>query len=345
MLGRRADGYHVLDSLVVFADVGDRLTLDAGRALVARRARRRPRRRPARSTTISCSRPRGRSRREIPDLKLGRFTLDKRLPVAAGLGGGSSDAAAALRLLARANRLALDDTRLLKAARRRRRRRAGLPRSARRGGCAASAKCCRRRWRCRSLPAVLVNPGVRGADQGRVRGARPASRRQREARAAGRGALPRDRDGLIELLAGERNDLEPAAIKLQPVIARVLDALRKERAAATRAHVRLGRDLLWTVQLVRAAAAAAARICGRAAALVGESYGFWIAIVAAASPCHARRRAEITPSPADLLALLACRPAGAGPMRRRFQSLLGSMSREAAAAGISQTSSRRRSSA
>ena len=52
----------------------------------------------------------------VPGLKLGEFTLDKVLPVAAGIGGGSADAAAALRLLARANGLAIDDARLIEVA-------------------------------------------------------------------------------------------------------------------------------------------------------------------------------------------------------------------------------------
>ena len=52
----------------------------------------------------------------VPNLRFGEFTLDKVLPVAAGIGGGSADAAAALRLLARANSLATDDPRVIEAA-------------------------------------------------------------------------------------------------------------------------------------------------------------------------------------------------------------------------------------
>ena len=52
----------------------------------------------------------------VPDLKVGDFTLDKVLPVAAGIGGGSADAAAALRLLAQVNGLAIDDPRLIEVA-------------------------------------------------------------------------------------------------------------------------------------------------------------------------------------------------------------------------------------
>src|SRR5690242_4923912 len=115
VLGRRADGYHLLDSLVVFAKEGDRLTFTPGgslsldvRGVTAKGAG------PVENNLVF--RAAKALAAEIPNLKLGCFTLDKRLPVAAGLGGGSSDAAAALRLLARANRLKLTDKRLLKVA-------------------------------------------------------------------------------------------------------------------------------------------------------------------------------------------------------------------------------------
>ena len=116
VIGRRADGYHDLESLVAFADVADVLTLQPGQ-----------------EDRLEVSGPfAGMSgavadnlvlkalsalRQRISGLKGGRFLLEKNVPVAAGLGGGSADAAAALRLIARANALALDDPRVLEASR------------------------------------------------------------------------------------------------------------------------------------------------------------------------------------------------------------------------------------
>jgi len=116
VLGRRSDGYHEIESLVAFADFGDRLRFSPGGAL-----------------TLAVDGPTAvkagdidsnlvlKAAREIAarhdGLTLGAFRLDKRLPVAAGLGGGSADAAAALRLIARANGLTRDDPQLYAAAR------------------------------------------------------------------------------------------------------------------------------------------------------------------------------------------------------------------------------------
>jgi 4-diphosphocytidyl-2-C-methyl-D-erythritol kinase len=98
--GRRADGYHVLDSLTVFPPVGDEL-----RAF------------PAATLSLALDGPFGgaigktadnlvlraaRALAQRAGIGMGaRLVLTKNLPVAAGIGGGSADAAATLRLLAR----------------------------------------------------------------------------------------------------------------------------------------------------------------------------------------------------------------------------------------------------
>ncbi len=115
VLGKRSDGYHELESLVVFADVGDELTFVPGGELALDVTG--PTAASAGDTGDNLVLKAARAlAQRVPGLRLGRFTLDKQLPVAAGLGGGSSDAAAALRLLARENKLSLDDPRIREAA-------------------------------------------------------------------------------------------------------------------------------------------------------------------------------------------------------------------------------------
>ena len=116
VLGRRADGYHELESLVAFAATGDALSLTPGRLPRARRERSDGGARRPGSDNLVLKAARLLAER-FEGLRLGQFHLVKRLPVAAGIGGGSSDAAAALRLLARLNGLSLGDPRLRDAAR------------------------------------------------------------------------------------------------------------------------------------------------------------------------------------------------------------------------------------
>ena len=222
------DGYHPVSSLMVFADVGDRvraeesdqpefridgpfaaeleggdpqdnLVMRATRALVAA------------------------SRRPQPPFRL---ILTKRLPVAAGLGGGSSDAGAALRLLQRELTIGLDD--------------AGLEAIA--GTIGADGPACL--WarpvvgegrgdvlspapRMPELNAVLVNP--------RVACPTGAIYRAYDAAGAGGGADRPPLPDVIEtaeevaaLLSGCRNDLEGPAAALVPQVAAVLETLRGE---------------------------------------------------------------------------------------------------------------------
>lgn len=115
--GRRADGYHTLESLVAFTRFGDTLTLQPGLPLALE----------VTGATAAASGPAAdnlvlKAASNFADLfagaPLGRFHLVKHIPVAAGLGGGSSDAAAALRLLAQAHNIAQGHAAVFEAARR-----------------------------------------------------------------------------------------------------------------------------------------------------------------------------------------------------------------------------------
>jgi 4-diphosphocytidyl-2-C-methyl-D-erythritol kinase len=113
---RRADGWHLLESLVAFSQGGDTLTLAEGEKLALSIEG------PSAAAVGKVEdnlllRAANHFAERYPGARLGSFHLVKRLPVAAGLGGGSSDAAAALRLLARANALSLDDPGIIEAAR------------------------------------------------------------------------------------------------------------------------------------------------------------------------------------------------------------------------------------
>src|SRR3954447_182708 len=113
--GRRSDGYHDLESVVAFADCADRLTLTPGSDLNLRMTG--PLAQACGDTSDNLVLKAARLLAErVPDMKAGSFALDKVLPVAAGIGGGSADAAAALRLLAQLNGLSLDDERIIEVA-------------------------------------------------------------------------------------------------------------------------------------------------------------------------------------------------------------------------------------
>src|SRR5882672_8421966 len=89
--GRRADGYHDLESVVAFADCADRLTLTPGPDLDLKMSG--PLAQACGETSDNLVLKAARLLAErVPNLKIGSFTLDKVLPVAAGIGGGSADA-------------------------------------------------------------------------------------------------------------------------------------------------------------------------------------------------------------------------------------------------------------
>jgi 4-diphosphocytidyl-2-C-methyl-D-erythritol kinase len=223
ILGRRSDGYHELESLVVFARLCDHLTLVVGQPLSLDIGGPTAAASGAAADNLVLKATHALAQR-VEGLQVGRFSLEKALPVAAGIGGGSADAAAALRLLARANALRADDPRLLAAA-----RVTGAdvpvcldprPRVMRGIGEVLSPP-----LELPELPAVLVNPGVPAATK-EVFAALDRSGNFGGAPELELNRIPRGQGELVEFLRSRCNDLEPPAGALYPEIFNVLAALR-----------------------------------------------------------------------------------------------------------------------
>jgi 4-diphosphocytidyl-2-C-methyl-D-erythritol kinase len=258
VLGRRRDGYHNIESLVAFAKECDRLTFVPGEALklLVRGPAARTAGKPGDNLVLKTARLLA---AEIEGLTLGSFKLTKNLPVAAGLGGGSADAAAALRLLARANRLKLDDPRILKIA-----RQIGAdvsvcldPRARVMRGVGEILS---NPIRIPKLSVVLINPGV--ALGTKLVFARYDRRKSRAgAKQSSRAMLiPQWRSAFVAMLAVDRNDLEPAALALVPAIAEVLEALRDAPGCRLARMSGAGATCFGIFASSRAAAAAARKI-------------------------------------------------------------------------------------
>jgi 4-diphosphocytidyl-2-C-methyl-D-erythritol kinase len=209
--GRRADGYHELETLFAFVAFGDRVTIE-----------------PAGVAAFEVTGPFAMALAGEGDNLVTRaagafsgvfgggpwrIALDKHLPVASGIGGGSADAAATLRALARLGGVAEDDRRLFDIAE----------------GLGSDVPACLfgrtaiGRGRGEALeqvsgwpgtPVLLVNPGLAVSTAAVFRGWDGVDR----------GPLPGDP-------AAGRNDLEAPARAIAPVIGEVLDRLARQSGA------------------------------------------------------------------------------------------------------------------
>ncbi len=228
---RRADGFHDLVSLVAFAGAGDVLTLEPDAPLALTLAGPTAQAAGPDSDNLVLRAAQAFAER-VPGARLGAFHLVKRLPVAAGLGGGSADAAAALRLLARLNNMDGLDPRLFAAA----------------ATCGADVPVCvdpRARLmegvgeqlspplKMPSLFAVLVNCGVPvpTADVFRALGLRAGETLPGPVHPGLGEMLPRKPGDLYAALAALPNDLEPPAKVVAPQIGRVMDLLATQPEA------------------------------------------------------------------------------------------------------------------
>jgi 4-diphosphocytidyl-2-C-methyl-D-erythritol kinase len=263
--GRRAGGYHLLDSLVAFSDIGDRLSVA-----------------PAPRLSLDITGPFARDLAQDEPQKnlvwravealaarLGRasdvaLTLEKNLPVASGIGGGSSDAAAALKALAAHWQAPLDESALSTIA-------AGLgadvpvcvaARASFFGGIGDEIVAAPP---LPPAPLLLVNPGIALPTASVFRARQGAFSPPARFTAA-----PASVGELASLIKERRNDLAAAAIGIVPAVGEVLARLAAQPGALIARMSGSGATCFALFETTAAAEAAAA-------SLAAEQPRWWVA--------------------------------------------------------------------
>jgi 4-diphosphocytidyl-2-C-methyl-D-erythritol kinase len=221
----RADGYHAIESLVAFADYGDGLQFVPGGTVFSIRvsgayaeAAGDPKKNLVLKAALAL-------KKRVPGIGGGEFLLTKNLPAGAGLGGGSSDAAAALRLIAETNAFDVSDPAILEAA-----RETG----------ADVAVCLDRKARLISgigevlsepiaippLHAVLIWPNSPASTPAVYRAFDAAEIDRSTAFGIHPNDVPLERDAFLEFLKKQNNDLARAAWQVAPHVAEAEATLR-----------------------------------------------------------------------------------------------------------------------
>lgn len=225
--GPDAEGYHPISSLMVFADVGDQVNIQPSDAPAFEMSGPFGAKIPADGDNLVVRAAQAFHRRLGGPIPPYRLILEKHLPIAAGLGGGSSDAGAALKLLRDALAPGLSDDDLEPLA----------------GELGADGAACFRATalmaegrgeRISSAPglpemnAVLVNPGVPSPTGAVYRAYDAGVHPEGAARPFMPDHLESAEETAAWLAVATRNDLEAPAVQREPLIGEVLDALREE---------------------------------------------------------------------------------------------------------------------
>ncbi len=210
------NGYHPLHSLVVFADFGDKVEAQTAEDFSLKLGGPFAKGTPGGDENLILKAVKTVAEHNDVQAKLA-YRLTKNLPVASGIGGGSADAASALRLLAQAEHVSWSEH-----------AESFLPLGADVPVCFLSRTCVMQGFGeeilpwpgLEQIPAILVNPGVSVSTA-------EIFERFDSVGVSSKFTLPAG--SLLDMAKAGRNDLQGVAIRLQPVIETVLEEITKQK--------------------------------------------------------------------------------------------------------------------